>query len=160
MDDVHIQQLAAQHLEQIAEARRAAALRVAPTPNEVWDRHIGALFGALEVESRVWSAAYNAAIGSEKLECDNEEGCNVNVTLTANYRDGARLHLDPPKRRVARCQIELESGTHEKIPIAIRVVGERLVLFLDDDPVSATVAMNALLERFTTLLTEAECSAL
>jgi hypothetical protein len=157
MDETHIQQLAKQHLQLLEAARIAAAAREGPTPAAVWDRNIDAIIGELDRESQAYCTAYNAAIGSEKLVCRNDEA-GINV-VSGQQGDGARLHLNPRRRCLDKCFVSV-GDIDERIPIEIRHAEDALVLLLNGEPASAAEAIAYLLDSFTAQLTQAECEAL
>jgi hypothetical protein len=157
IDEAHIQQIATQHLALLDVARVAAAAREGPSPTEVWDLTIGALLGDLDRESRAYCTAYNAAIGSAKLVCENHEhGISVDWQ---GHDAGARLHIDRTRRRLSRCVIEI-NDFHERMPIEIRYAGDALVLLLNGEPASVDEAVAYLLDSFTAQMTQAECEAM
>ncbi len=156
VDDAHIRQLAQQHRHQVDAARLAANARTDLTPREVWERHIGTLMSELGHAAEAYCQTYNAAVGSEKLAWDND-AAGINVTFRSRPLDGARLHVD--RHSLSRCALEI-GGTDEPVDLEVRPEKDALILRLGGQVSDPETVIMRLLDRFTTRMTEVECSEL
>jgi hypothetical protein len=154
MDIARVKERAAGHLRDLQAARDAVAARQGRKPSEVLDEQFAAIRERLDQESRSYCDAYNAAIGHEKLTCENDDhGINVEA---GDF--GARLHLEPATRRVSRCVVESRDFSGTSFPVQVSQRGDELLLTLDAQPASEEAVVMLLLDELTAAVTEYECS--
>jgi hypothetical protein len=158
MDEAHVRQVAALHARQLDAARATAKQRGGPKPGTVLEREFPPLVKRLDAEFRRYCKAYNTAIGHEKLSVTNHDH-GITIECGAVRNSAVRLPFEAEPRRVTECAVDV-ADNHQPFTVQVVERGESLALLLDDDRVTEEQLVTTLLDRFTTKLTAAECSAM
>ena len=154
MNSDHVRAAATRHRQQLAGARIGTSTRTPLTAQEIFARDFPAIVARLDQESRSYCAAYNDAIGFERLVVNNHPH-GINVSSAANKSVGARFHFDPDAGRLSRCLIEI-GDFHEHLKVDLDTHNGTLRLTLNGIPISEEQLITALVDRFTDKLTEIE----